>query len=889
MAEKKTLYLVDGTALVYRSYFAFIRNPLVNSRGEDTSATFGFTNTLLKLIRERKPDYLGVAFDAYTTTFRHQKYPDYKATRQKMADGLVDQLPRTREAVDALGARYIEVDEYEADDVIGTLARCGQAAGLEVYLVTGDKDFMQLVGDGIRMYVPAKEKEEIVGPDEVRGKTGVPPEMIVDLMGLTGDASDNIPGVPKVGPKTALALLERFGSLDDVLARREEIDKPSIRAAVEEHRDLALLSRDLATIRTNVPMDCSLESLRYGGIPGERAAAFFREMEFTSLMDTVRKPSAGPTRTVTIVTPESTDAFFAAVTRETVCAVDLETTSLDVMKAEIVGISVAAAGGVWYLPVGHDEGDNCDWDLLMPRLKTFLENTAIEKIGHNLKYDATILRRHGIELGPMGFDTMLAAYVLDPGSRSYGLKTLSETYLNHHMQPITELIGTGKNQQSFSAVDIERAAAYSGDDAAVTLALAGMFRERIDREGLGDLYRKVELPLMRVLMDMEMHGVLLDTGILADMSVDIGRQLLNKEQQIYEIAGEEFNINSPKQLGEILFNRLGLRTRHRTKTGYSTDIDTLTMLAADHPLPLNILEYRQLAKLKSTYIDSLPAMVNPETGRVHTSFNQAVAATGRLSSSDPNLQNIPIRTELGREIRKAFIVPPGFLLLSADYSQAELRIMAHVSGDALLREAFAAGEDVHRRTAALLFGVAPREVTPDQRRQAKTINFGVMYGMGAFALSEQLCIGRNEAAAFIEHYFATHTGVKAYIDRTVEEARRTGVVTTLLGRKRYVQDINSTNRNIAEFAKRAAINTPIQGSAADLIKVSMVDLARRLTEEKLNAAMVLQVHDELVLEVAEHDLDRVRTVVRETMEGALDLDVPLVVDIGVGPNWFEAH
>jgi len=885
--KKKTLYLIDGTALAYRAYFAFIRNPLINSRGENTSAAYGFTNTLVNLIRNHSPDYMAVVFDAGKPTFRHEMYEEYKATRQKMPDEMIDQLPRVKEAVDVLGVKQMELEGYEADDIIGTLALSGAEKGLEVYMVTGDKDFMQLVGDSVYMYVPMRD--EIIGPEEVEKRYGIPPDKVVDLLGLMGDSSDNVPGIPRVGEKTAVELLKRFGSLEAVLDRWEEIPKPSIRASVRENRELALLSRALVTIKTDVPLECDIETLRFEGIDVARAREFFREMEFDSILESVMESVETEETPVTVVTMETLDEFFAEVSGFDEVAVDLETTSLNALEADIVGVSIAAGERAWYLPVAHTRGENLDRAAVFPRLKSLLEDESVRKIGHNAKYDAIILRRNGVNLDPITFDTMLAAYILDPGSRGYALDKLAEAHLNHRMQSITELIGKGKNQISFAEVDIESAARYSGDDAFTTRRLKDVFEPRLEREGLLSLFRDVEMPLMRVLMDMEMHGVCLDVPFLRDISDDFSRMMEQLERLIYECAGEEFNINSTKQLGEILFGKLGLKARRRTKTGYSTDTDTLMALAKQHELPGYILDYRQLAKLKSTYVDALPAMVNPRTGRVHTSYNQAVTATGRLSSSDPNLQNIPIRTELGRNIRRAFVAPPGHLLLSADYSQVELRVMAHMSGDAVLNEAFRNGEDVHRRTASVLFGVPPEAVSDEQRRQAKTINFGVMYGMGAYALSEQLGIGRNEAKSFIDYYFRVHTGVSAFIEKTVEDAKKNGYVTTILGRKRYVTGIHSENRNVSEFARRTAINTPIQGSAADLIKLAMIKVSERLKNENLDAHMILQVHDELVFEVSEDAVDETKEAVKEEMEGALELRVPLVVDIGLGRNWLEAH
>ncbi len=883
----KTIYLVDGTALVYRSYFAFIKNPLVNSRGEDTSASYGFSNTIMSLIRDRKPDYLAIAFDTRKATFRHEMYDAYKATRQKMPDELAEQLPRVREAAEAMGIPILEIEGVEADDVIGTLAVNAAAEGLNVVMVTGDKDFMQLVDGKIKMLSPAKN--DLIGEDGVVEKFGVKPTQIIDLLSLMGDSSDNVPGVPRVGEKTAVQLLTEFGSLDQVLERFEEISKPSIKKSIGENREMALLSRRLVTIKTDVELPCKLDDLVFEGVSAERAREFFLEMEFTRLVEDVRHASEDIETPVNIVDDSGLESLMERLNSCELIAVDLETTSIDPMLAEIVGVSLAACDEAWYLPVGHSEGPNMDADRTLDALKGLLENPSVGKVGHNIKYDATILRRYGVETAPIVSDTMVAAYVLDPGSRGYSLDKLADTELHHGMQSITELIGKGKNQVSFAEVPVVDAARYSCDDAFTTLRLETALRPRIENEGMNELYEGLEMPLLTVLMDTEMHGVCLDQPFLAGLSDEFATMMADLEKQIYAAAGEEFNINSPKQLGVILFDKMGLKARRKTKTGYSTDIDTLTALVRQHELPGLILDYRQLAKLKSTYIDALPAMLNPETDRVHTSFNQAVAATGRLSSSDPNLQNIPVRTELGRQIREAFIAPQGYVLLSADYSQIELRIMAHMSKDALLTEAFVNGEDVHKKTASHLFNTFPVMVTDDQRRQAKTINFGVMYGMGAYALSEQLGIKRAEAKEFIDNYFATHSGVSAFIDTTVEEARKNGYVTTLLGRKRYVTDILSENRNVAEFAKRTAINTPIQGSAADLIKRSMIEMSKRLREEDIDAYMILQVHDELVFEVAEDQVERLTTLVREVMEGAMELDVPLVVDIGTGKNWLEAH
>ncbi len=888
-AENKTLYLIDGSALIYRAYFAFIRNRLINSRGEDVSVTFGFVNTILKLVRTHQPDYLAIVFDTGRPTFRHELYPEYKATRQKMPDEMRDQIPRIRESVKALGLPLIEEEGYEADDVIGTLGKSAAGAGFDVFMVTGDKDFMQLVGPRISVLDPMKDLT--YRPEDVQEKYGIPPERIVDYLALTGDSSDNIPGVPRVGDKTARDLLQQFGSLDAVLARCDEIPKPSVRACVDENRDKALLSRELATINTSVPVPAGLETFRFKGFRAESAVDFFREMEFTSLIDAVKEQSGVETTEAEVftVTPETLEDSLGKLAGGKEITVDILTDSGEPMTAVMTGMSFAADGHILYFPFGHDSGRNIDLHAFIPRLKELLAARGGLDGAHDAKFIRIVLQRRGFGEVPFGFDTMLAAYVLDPGGKSYDIEVLSDLHLKRRIQSMSEIAGKGRDKKTFAELDIDEAARFSGSRAEAVAALAGHFRPRISEEDLMPLYTGLEMPLLEVLADMERSGVRLDPGILGEMSENLARSLSGLEDKIAESAGERFNINSPKQLCHILFEKLKLKPVRKGKTGYSTDVDVLTRLAEKHELPSLILEYRQLAKLKSTYVDALPQLINPETGRVHTSFNQAVTSTGRLSSSNPNLQNIPIRTELGRNIRRAFIAEPGYLILSADYSQIELRIMAQISQDPAFLQAFRDGEDIHASTAALLFNIFPTMLTPEHRRLAKIINFGVMYGMGAHSLSEQLGISHAEAKRYIENYFATHPGVQSYINRIVEEAKEKGFVTTLLGRRRYVKDIHSRNRNVAEFAKRTAINTPIQGSAADLIKKSMIELHRSLKAERLKSYMILQVHDELVLEVKEEELEKTRTLVKEVMEGAMELSVPLVVDIGCGKHWLEAH
>ncbi|MFA6471572.1 MAG: DNA polymerase I [Candidatus Latescibacterota bacterium] len=887
--NRKTLYLFDGTALAYRAYFAFIRNPLINSKGEDTSAAFGFTNTLLSLVREKKPDYLAIVFDTGKKTFRHELYPNYKATRQKMPEPMIGQIPRIRQAVDVLGIKRLEVEGYEADDVIGTLAVKADKEGFDVVMVTGDKDFMQLVGPHVTMFVPMKN--EIITPEVIKEKFGITPDRIVDLLALMGDASDNVPGLPKVGEKTALSLLENFGSFEEIFARCDQIQRDALRVCVKENRDIAFLSRELVTIKTDVPVDIDLESLKFRGFSADTAIPFFREMEFTRLIDSLKsnedeKKSSIP---VNIITADEVDAIFQELSGSRQIAFDMEATSELPMNAEIVGIAVSAGDTASYFPLSHTGYENLDSGVVFSHLQKLFEKREIRKIAHDAKYSEIILKRNGFGASSFNFDTLLAAYVLDPGIRGYDVDILADIHLKKRIHSFSEITGKGKTKKSFAELDGETAAGFSADKAGVILSLAELFEKKITDEGMTSLYTDLEMPLMEVLVQMEMSGVRIDVDILRKMSEELSAQMEKLHNRICELAGEEFNINSPKQLGHILFEKLGLKPSRKGKSGYSTDIDVMTKLAQGHELPNMILEYRQLSKLISTYVDALPLMINPQTGRIHTSYNQAVTSTGRLSSSNPNLQNIPIRTELGRKIRQAFIADPGYYILSADYSQVELRIMAHISGDPVLTEAFEKGEDIHTSTASLIFNVFPGLVTPEQRRQAKIINFGVMYGMGAHSLSEQLGINYSEAREYISNYFATHTGVNAYIEKIVSEAETKGYVTTLLDRKRYVPDIHSTNRGIAEFAKRTAINTPIQGSAADLIKLSMIKLSRRLADEKLKAHMILQVHDELVLEVPQDEIDVVQPLVKEVMEGAMELNVPLVVETGYGKHWLEAH
>lgn len=899
------LFLIDGSALAYRSYFAFIRNPLTNSKGENTGAVFGFTRSLLKIIDDEQPDYLAIAFDTPEPTFRHTRYADYKATRERMPGELVEQLPQILAVSEALGVPIVQVPGFEADDVMATMARSAAQQKIEVFLVTGDKDLMQLVGPRIRMlrFNPAGRGEDIDVLDEagVQQKMGVPPSKIIDFLALRGDSSDNVPGVPGVGEVTARQLIEEFGSLDAVLEHASEIKKAGIRKSLMESRDQALLSRELVTLDTQVRHGISLDDIVYKGPDRQRAAAVFRQLEFESLAERFADVQSQVPSTFEIVdTPEKLAALAEHLRAAAIFAFDTETTSADPISAELVGMSFAwQEGHGVYVPIAASAAGDLSADFFVLSasekfsakqiLQPILEDASRRKCGQNAKYDMLVMTRYGVQVRGLVFDTMLVSYLLNPGGRQHNLDALALEYLQFKKIPTGELIGTGKKQRSMREVPVEKVAVYAAEDADITLRLHNVFAPKLQELELQSLFANVEMPLVHVLAAMEYAGVALDIPYLEKMSGELENDLSRLETQIYALAGEEFNLNSPQQLGKILFEKLRLPKSRRTKTGYSTDAEVLEFLSRQHELPKILLEYRELAKLKSTYVDALPRLVNPRTGRVHTSYNQAVTATGRLSSSDPNLQNIPIRTDVGRQIRRAFVPLKGWKLLDADYSQIELRIMAHLSKDAALIDAFRRDADIHRDTAARVFNLASDEVTPERRRRAKEINFGIMYGMGAYGLSQRLQISVEEAQEFIDNYFVQYPGVNAFIAGTIAEAHKKGFVTTLLGRRRYVPEINSDNRRIREFAERIAINTPLQGTAADLIKVAMIHIHQRLLQEKLSARMILQVHDELVFEAPEHELAQLEELVRHEMSAAMQLDVPIKVGIGIGDNWLEAH
>ncbi|MBD3368157.1 MAG: DNA polymerase I [Candidatus Eisenbacteria bacterium] len=885
------LALVDGTALAYRSHYAFIRRPLTDDSGRNVSALYGFATSLLKILDELEPSHAAVAFDRPEPTFRHEEYEDYKATREAPPDELIDQLPDIQELVGALGLRVLELPGYEADDVIGTLAVAGVERGFRPVIVSGDKDFLQLVSDEVSVVDP--RKDITYDPETVVERFGVSPERVVDVLALMGDTSDNVPGVPGIGKKTAVSLVREFGAVEDILENIESVGGTKRREKLTTHADDALRSRSLVTIATDAPVEVELDELELGPFDGRRAADFFRRYGFNSLVRRVAPGSGERDDDYRLVDSlEALDRLVGELGSSGGFAVDLETTSLDPISADIAGVAVStSAGKGWYVPIGHESGVSLDRAPVLDRLGPLLEDPTVEKYGQNLKFDYRVLMAAGVTLAPISFDTMIASYLLDPGRRQHGLDALAMDYLSLRVTPIEELIGKGRNQLSFDAVPSDGARDYACEDADVAYRLTELLRGRIEDEGLGPLLRDVELRLVPVLAHMEQRGVLIDAAFLDELGERFGGELDDLRARICDCAGVEFNIDSPKQVGEVLFERLGLPKGKRTKTGYSTDVRVLEGLRGLHEVPELILSYRQLIKLKSGYLDALPKLVHPETGRVHTTFNQTVASTGRLSSSDPNLQNIPIRTELGRQIRKAFIAERGRVLLSADYSQIELRLMAHLSGDETLIRAFREGKDVHLSTAALILAKDESDVEPGERDLAKTVNFGIMYGMSPYGLARQLSIDVDEAADFIERYFETYPGVAEYTDEVVERAAAEGYATTILGRKRPISGLDSENARIRGLAERTAVNTPIQGSAADMIKVAMIGLDERLASDGLPADMVLQVHDELVLEVDADAVEHVDAAVREEMEApaGFELDVPIVVNTFTGPNWYEAH
>ena len=906
-----TLLLVDGSSYLYRAFHAL--PDLRNSAGEPTGAVRGVLSMLRRLESDYKAEYRACVFDAKGKTFRDDLYPEYKSHRPPMPDDLRAQIAPLHEAVEAEGWPLLVVDGVEADDVIGTLTRQAAEAGWEVVISTGDKDLTQLVRPGVRWVNTMSE--EVLDEAGVEAKFGVPPARIVDYLALVGDTVDNVPGVEKCGPKTAVKWLAQYGDLDTLIARAGEVGG-KVGENLRKHLDFLPLGRKLVTVATDLELPLKPDQLLAREDDKERLAELYQRMEFRSwLKDLQDGASAGKAATTPAAAPTATqqgepgahrggyegivdwaqfDAWLAKIDAAELTAFDTETTSLDPMAASLVGMSFSVTPGeAAYLPLSHAYADapaQLPLDEVLAKLKPWLESADHRKVGQNLKYDAHVLANHGIHLGGIAEDTLLESYVLE-SDKSHDMDSLASRHLGLKTLTYTEVCGKGAKQIGFAEVAVERAIEYAAEDADITLRLHHTLSSQLAPEPrLEKLYREIELPVLEVLFEMERTGVLIDDFLLAQHSEELGRRLHGLEQQAHELAGQPFNLGSPKQLGEILFGKLGLPVVKKTATGQpSTDEDVLTQLAEDYPLPKLLLEHRGLAKLKNTYTDKLPLMVNPRTGRVHTSFSQATAVTGRLASSEPNLQNIPIRSEEGRRIRAAFIAPKGHRIVSADYSQIELRIMAHLSGDKGLLDAFAKGEDVHRATAAEIFGTTPAEVTSEQRRYAKVINFGLIYGMSAHGLARNLGIERAAAANYIERYFTRYPGVAAYMDNTRASAKEKGYVETVFGRRLYLPELRAQQAGRRQGAERAAINAPMQGTAADLIKLAMIAVSDWLESSGVKSRLILQVHDELVLEVPDDEVATIREHLPRLMAGVAELSVPLLAEVGEGDNWDQAH
>ena len=910
MSER--LFLLDGMALAYRAYFAFISNPLKNSKGENTSAVFGFTNALIKILEEEKPDYIAVVFDTPEPTFRHKKFAEYKATREKMPEDMIPQLTLVKRMSEALGVPAIELPGFEADDIIGTLSVRAAKENIKAYMVTGDKDFMQLINDRIVMYNPLKKGAtlEIIEASGVKDKFGVEPEYITDMLGLMGDTADNIPGVKGIGEKTAAKLIAQYGALENLYRHIDEL-KGKIKENLIEHKDNAFLSKELATIDVNVPITVDFHKLKSGRKNYDELLPLLKQLEFTSLIKrftkteedlfseaTARQTAKSEDRKSKqkhiyrlIRTQKELSELVKQLEKTDSFAFDTETTGTDPMQAELVGMSFSFKDHeAFYVPVNGD----LTQEEVLAQLKIILENKSIKKSGQNTKYDALILKNCGVEVRGIDFDTMIAAHLIN-SEKDVNIDALSKDYLNYEKIPTSELIGSGRNQTGMQHVALEKISEYACEDADCVFQLKKALGKKLTETKSEKIFNEIEIPLSSVLTDMEYHGVWLNMNILKDMSLEFAKEIEKQEKTIFKEAGIHFNLNSPQQLGDVLFEKLqiqklaGIEKPKRTgKTKqYATDVRILELYRS-LPIVDAILTYRQLTKLKSTYIDGLPPLLNPKTHRIHSTFSQTIAATGRLSSSNPNFQNIPIRSDMGREIRKAFTPQhKNWILLSADYSQIELRVMAHMSGDANLIQAFKNDEDIHTTTASLVFKVPKDKVTKDLRRKAKDINFGIMYGISPFGLASRIGMSQSDAKDFIQNYFATYPTIKACIDGILEQGKSYGYVTTLFGRRRYLQDLQSKNFTVRQVAERAAINTPIQGTAAEIIKVAMIHVDHAMKKESLRSKMILQVHDELVFEVLQDEIEIMKQLVKENMENAVAIKTPLKVDIGVGDNWLE--
>ena len=899
------LMIMDGHAMVHRSFRAIStqRHLTVNATGEDVTGVYGFANVFLRALNEWNPAYCAIAFDLSVPTFRHKQFPEYKGQREATPEELRPQFGRVKQLMTYFGVPVFELEGWEADDVIGTLAAQAEKIGLDSVILTGDRDTFQLISPKVRVDLASSIQDRKVYDEAalMERYSGLTAAQQTDFKALLGDTSDNIPGVPKVGEKTAITLLNDYQNLEGIYEHLEEVKRPSVKASLEEFKERAFFNRGIMTIDCDSPVELNLDAAKFGDFDRNAVLDFMTELEFFTIIPRIPESEGAKvaiadseaepihleeTDYTTVQTTEQLEQMLAALYEAGRFSFDTETTGLDAVQAGLVGLSFSTAPTVaWYVPVGHEVGEQLPVEEVLAAVRPIFESPEISKCAHNANYDMTILASHGIECQGVDFDTMVAAHLLSRGQ--LGLKNLSLDVLGQEMTPITNLIGVGKKQVTFDKVGIAEAASYAAADADMTERLRRAFEEPVVREGQSSLMTDMEMPLVPILVTMQRNGIKLDTAGLSEMSEDLREQMFQTEEELYKSIGHTVNINSPQQLSDLLFNEIGLPKTKRTKTGYSTDANSLEGLKGLHPVVDQILEYRQVSKLKSTYVDALPDMVNPLTGRVHTSYNQTGSATGRMSSSDPNLQNIPIRTEMGRQVRRAFVAEgaPDRLLFAADYSQIELRVLAHISQDPGLLEAFHRGEDIHASTASLMFDVPLIDVVPDQRRVAKVLNFGVIYGLSAHGISQQTGFSREEGASFIETYFAKYPGISEYLERVKVQVRAEQYVETLLGRRRYLPDINSPNFNVRGGAERMAINMPIQGTAADIMKLAMIRVQNRLDDEGLQTKMLLQVHDELVFETPKEEMDAINDLVCDEMPAAMDLDVTLKVDTKWGSTW----
>ncbi len=919
----KKAFLIDGMSMAYKAYFAFISRPLRNSKNQNTSAVFGFLSSLLKILENEKPDYIAVAFDTKEKTFRHERFPEYKANRQLIPDDMIYQLDYIKKILEAIDIEIITAPGYEADDIIGTLATIFKKDKIESYLVTPDKDFFQLVEDGIYVYKPQKksvEDAEVYDKQKVINEYGLTPEQFIDFLALTGDPTDNIPGVKGIGEKTAVELIKEFGSLENIYSNLDKITKPSLKQKLQEGKDSAYLSRELVTIKRNIPLEINVEKLKIESpdIPKlenllteleiktfnkrlenllnqkikTSQATLFDSRDDTTRQEDIRITEISGTNYILLDSEDKLNTFLSSVKESKLIVFDTETDNLNSVDANLVGLSFCLEKNkAYFYPLKKHKNFNLSDEerKVIEQFKAFLEDDEILKIGQNLKYDINVLSNYGIDVQPPFFDTMVAAYVLNPDGVT-SLDDLAAKYLNYKTYKISQLIGDKKNSENMWNVPLNDLKIYSCEDADITYQLYSILKEELRQKELENLCEEIEFPLIKTLSRMELRGVYINTQDLEELSIELEKQISNIESKIHELAGEKFNVNSTKQLQEILFNKLKLEPTKKTKTGYSTDIQALEQMRFVHPIIEHLINFRQLVKLKNTYVDSLPELINKRTGRIHTNYNQTITSTGRLSSSDPNLQNIPIRSEMGREIRRAFAAPDSqWKIMSADYSQIELRILAHICEDPNLIQAFENDLDIHASTASKVFGVPINQVTPEMRRKAKEVNFGILYGIGPYGLKVRLGISQTVAKEIIEKYFKTFTRVRDYLESTKEFAHKYGYVDTLKKRRKYLPNINSQNATVRAAEERQAINMPIQGTAADMIKIAMNNISNYLQKNKMKSAMVIQVHDELVFEVNNDELDEIRTVVKKEMETAIKLKVPIKVDIGIGDNWLDAH